>query len=87
MQIYEAVCKCLPIIKANIPQNSRLPRSPSSDDSIVRVGGHMGRVLQALDVLQADRPTFRGVRKVEGAVRQAQNAERGFGSIRLPEPD
>ena len=46
----------------------------------------MGRVLQALDVLQTDWPTFRGVHKVEGAIRQAGDAERGFGSIRLPEP-
>ena len=46
----------------------------------------MGRVLQALDVLQTDRPTFRGVHKVEGAIREAGDAERGFGSIRLPEP-
>ena len=46
----------------------------------------MGRVLQALDVLQTDRPTFRGVHKVEGAIRQAGNAKRGFGSVRLPEP-
>ena len=45
----------------------------------------MGRVFQALDVLQTDRPTFRGVHKVEGAIRQAGNAECGLGSIRLPE--
>ena len=46
----------------------------------------MGRVFQALDVLQTDRPTFRGVHKVEGAIRQAGNAKCGLGSIRLPEP-
>ena len=50
------------------------------------MGGHIGRVLQALDILQTDRPTFRGVHKVEGAIRQAGNAKCGLGSIRLPEP-
>ena len=46
----------------------------------------MGRILQALDVLQTDWPTFRGVHKVEGAIGQAGNAKCGLGSIRLPEP-